>query len=462
MSLEILTDRNFKLLAAAETKVEEFSRLLTEYVPGYTQKKLVVDSLKILREKVEAAENKNYLIKTLGKVKGKLDTEEQYLINHYDIHDLKEKVEALAAELQAMIDDGRLTAEEQVVVRDNLRDRLVEARKAEKTKLVEKLEKMLLALSKSKPFELPLPDLEPIYPTFIDLKEIARLEKRVLDKRFLKNLSDEDHKLLEDKKKIEGTMEAFCKRSRNWFETESEFAPRIEKGLDELFKAKADQRKREEEEALERKRRAEDEAIEQKKLAMKEAEDRRAQELEEKLEAKRILAAAKPKKEVVQPKKKEKAVAKKLDPHEFFEMPPKTQAAEPQDDAPVVEVEQTPQVVKTQVQAEKTPVQASVEQLEPTWASTPAPAPRPVKKKAAPVRTEIESKWQSGQTGQDQLDQAQVLDDETADPSLKDALAGGPKAPKKEVQPPPKKKEKKKFTKVAAATLGFDCDNPNF
>jgi len=262
--------------------------------------------------------------------------------------------------------------------------------------------------------------------------------------------------------KIEGTMEAFCKRSRNWFETESEFAPRIEKGLDELFKAKADQRKREEEEALERKRRAEDEAIEQKKLAMKEAEDRRAQELEQKLEAKRILAAAKPKKEVVQPKKKEKAVAKKLDPHEFFEMPPKTQAAEPQDDAPVVEVEQTPQVVKTQVQAEKTPVQASVEQPEPTWASTPAPAPRPVKKKAAPVRTEIESKWQSGQTGQDQLDQAQVLDDETADPSLKDALAGGPRAPKKEVQPPPKKKEKKKFTKVAAATLGFDCDNPNY
>merc|ERR1712136_686368 len=119
-------------------------------------------------------------------------------------------------------------------------------------------------------------------------------------------------------------------------------------------------------------------------------------------EAKRILAAAKPKKEVVQPKKKEKAVAKRLDPHEFFEMPPKTQAAEPQDDAPVVEVEQTPQVVKT-------PVQASIEQPEPTWASTPAPAPRPVKKKAAPVRTEIESKWQSGQTGQDQLDQAQVL-----------------------------------------------------
>ncbi|CAJ1425708.1 unnamed protein product [Effrenium voratum] len=376
LDLEIFHDRNFQAVAAQDMKLKDFTKTVDLHVPGYTEKKRLLDGLKDFAGKVEAAENKLYMVKAVGKVKGKMESEEHELINKYHSPDLKEKVQTLSASVQELIDQGRLTVEE--------------------TSRAEGIKK--------------------------------------------KSTLQDDVRRLENK-------------SRMWFETHEDFQRRLQKALIELEKQKAEQAKQEAREAEERKRREEEEALERKRQALKEAEERKAAELEAKLEAKRQEAALKPQKAAPQAKKKEKVQRTKLDPHEFFQPPPREEEEEVE---AAEEVEEVEEVEESQPKAEAGPTTPPEAKKEvPKVVATP----EPVKKVPKPPKV-VESKW-------GKVDGAEVeLPEELAGPSLqesvKEAVSAAPTAPTKTAPPAPKKKEKKKFTKLGVSDLGFDANNPNY
>lgn len=443
--IDISTDRNFQRLAASETGAEEFGRLIDAHLPGYLPKKRLVEGLKELLAKVEGAENKLYLVKNLGKAKSKLDDTEQALVDKYSTIDLKEKVQSLNATCQAMIDEGRLTHEEKSQVHEQLLVRRAAAKAADKAKLLEKIENMLLSVCKAEPLSLPLGGLDEVYPLHLELQHILRLEKKPV-----KSLGADDRAALSRKSCVEDGIRAWSEKSRQWFETEDQFAPRLERTLEEHRKVLAEQKRREEEEAIERKRIADEQALEAKRLAAKEAEERRARELEAKLEAKRQEAALRPQKEAPQAKKKEKVKRVVLDNRDLFVPPPRHS-----DD------EEAPDGQQDAQEAEE--------------AVDPAPAPEPEKPKAAPkapdakapapakvVKVVKPSIWEAPKKAEEEDEEKEEGDtgDEDA-PSLQAAAKLAPVV-KKTPPPAPKKKEKSKFKKVAMTDLGFDANNPNY
>lgn len=472
-SSDIEHDKKFLLLASAKTEAKEFSLLLAANVVGYVQKKRLVDGLKALLAQVEEVENKVFLVKNLGKAKGKVEPSEQLLIDTYGSVDLKEKMQLVNHELQAMIDEGRIFIEDKPQVHEQLLARRASAKASEKVKLVEKIENMLSAVAKSEPKAMPLPDLEDIYPVYLELKDTERLEKRQS-----KSLSDEDHATLSKKPELLKELQEWSAKSRMWFELEHEFRPRLEKGLDDLKKHKAEQKKRDEEEALEQKRLAEEQALDKKRLALQQAEERRAAELEAKLEAKRLEAAAKPQKALPQVEKKKKVTRTKLDPHELFVPPPRhddedaSESLPPdlQDDAsamesvakasPSLSPDASPSAGTSQPSAPVSPMAKPL--------PSPTLGPSKLEKKTnTPVKEVskkpvVESKWQAPVAI---IPPETITSDveEEDNPSLADAIkaVGASNISKKGPAPQPKKKEKKKFTKISASELGFDCDNPN-
>ncbi|CAJ1408367.1 unnamed protein product [Effrenium voratum] len=448
LDLEIFHDRNFQAVAAQDMKLKDFTKTVDLHVPGYTEKKRLLDGLKDFAGKVEAAENKLYMVKAVGKVKGKMESEEHELINKYHSPDLKEKVQTLSASVQELIDQGRLTVEERPALQEQLAARRASAKAQEKAKLVERLELMLVSVGKAQGIAHPVAQLEDFYAPCQELKSIERLEKAPE-----KNLSDYDRNRIKKKSTLQDDVRRLENKSRMWFETHEDFQRRLQKALIELEKQKAEQAKQEAREAEERKRREEEEALERKRQALKEAEERKAAELEAKLEAKRQEAALKPQKAAPQAKKKEKVQRTKLDPHEFFQPPPREEEEEVE---AAEEVEEVEEVEESQPKAEAGPTTPPEAKKEvPKVVATP----EPVKKVPKPPKV-VESKW-------GKVDGAEVeLPEELAGPSLqesvKEAVSAAPTAPTKTAPPAPKKKEKKKFTKLGVSDLGFDANNPNY
>lgn len=261
--------------------------------------------------------------------------------------------------------------------------------------------------------------------------------------------------LLAKKATIETAMNTWSKANRTWFETEFEFQPRLETALKDLVKKRVEERKREEEEALERQRSEEEQALIAKRNAQLEAEERRAKELETRLEVKRLEAALKPQKAVPQQKKKEKVKGLKLSPHEFFEEQPVVSEPEEIEELPVEKTD-----VKPTLEAPKA---ATVEKKAPEPVAPPKPTPAPPPPKPAKVvkpKAVLENKW--GESPEVPLP-PEFQDGEDAGPSLADALAAAAQpSGKKGPAAQPKKKEKKKFAKVSTAELGFDANNPNY
>jgi len=450
---EICSDRNFQRLAHSETGIEEFMRLLDEQVAGYLCRKRVIDGLKDLTTRVEAAENKLYLVKNLGKAKSKLEADEQVMVDKYSTLDIKEKIQTLNNRLQAMIDEGRLSVEEKPQVHEQLLARRARAKAEDKAKLVEKLEGMISKVSKAEPIELPVPNLDEVYPLHLELKDMLRAERRPA-----KSQTAEERVMLVRKPDVEQAIRAWSDRSRMWFESEFEFNPRLERALEIMMKARAEERKREEEAAAERKRLAEEEALEQKRLAAVEAAERKERELEAKLEAKRAEAALKPQKAAPQPKKKEKAKAIKLDNRDLFTAP--TQ--------PGVEEQAEDSHEDSHEEAEEEVTSAPTPPPEPERAAAAAPAKKRQGSDAkAAAKVITESVWKEPATApapptDEGPPAADASEEEEEDlPSLATAAKAAPAA-KKTPPPAPKKKEKKKFAKMSVAALGFDANNPNY
>lgn len=442
--LDISTDRNFQKLAASGA--EEFGRLIDKHLPGYLPKKRLVEGLKELLAKVEVAENKLYLVRNLGKAKSKLEDAEQSLVDKYGSIELKEKIQTLNATCQAMIDEGRLTHEEKSQVHEQLLARRAKAKAEDKAKVLEKIENMLLSVSKAEPLSLPLAGLEEVYPLHLELQHALRIEKKPF-----KSQSADERAVLGRKSRVEDAIRAWSEKSRQWFETEDQFRPRLERTLEAHRKVLAEQQRREEEEAVERKRIADEQALEAKRIAAKEAEERRARELEAKLEAKRAEAALRPQKEAPQAKKKEKAKVVRLDNRDLFVPPPRHSDDE----------------------AEENPTEEAEEAVD------TAPAPEPEKPKAAPKAADAKaaapakvvkvvkpkvvrpSMWGEAEKGAE--DEGEEREGDSADedaPSLQAAAKVTPV--KKTPPPPPKKKEKSKPQKMSLASLGFDADNKNY
>jgi len=441
--------------------------------------------------KIEAIEQKLYMVKAVGKFKGKMETEDHSMVEKYSTIDLKEKLQSINANIQSMIDGGQLTLEERPVLQDQLAARRANAKAAEKPKLVEKLELMLVSVSKAVGIVHAIPNLEDFYPLEQELQYLQRLEKKPEKSR-----TDADRAEIKKKPEILDSMKKLEPKGRMWFEADEEFKHRLEKALVQLAKQKAEQKKREEEEAIERKRREEEEAMERKRQAVKEAEEKKAKELADKLEQKRLEASLKPQKAAPAPKKKEKAKAKRMNPLELFQPPPRpnsddeaAEGAEAEDAAEAQETEhvQRKDSAASDVQtanAEDAEDVADVEDAEDVAPpSTPpnepsAPTEATPTKEVSPVKSEdplpaaapTKPKPQAKAWGAAPVAEAADLEVDGDAPSLAEAVGlSGPsladaagKAPVKKMPPPqPKKKEKKKFAKVSAFELGFDATNPN-
>eukprot|EP00439_Symbiodinium_sp_Y106_P046340 s3016_g5.t3 len=199
---------------------------------GAEEKKRLLDGMKDFLKKVQAAEEKLYMVKAVGKVKGKMETE-----------------------------DGSCRG-------------------------------------KSKGITHPVKNLEDFYPLDQELKRLDRLSKAPE-----KNLSDHDRELVRKRPSLQEDIRRDLAKSGSLLPFE--FHRRLQKALIELEKIKAEQAKREAQEAAERKLREEEEALERKRQAHREAEERKELELQAKLEKKRQEAALKPAKAAPQAKKKE-------------------------------------------------------------------------------------------------------------------------------------------------------------
>mmetsp|Transcript_42616 Transcript_42616/g.77834 ORF Transcript_42616/g.77834 Transcript_42616/m.77834 type:complete len:601 (-) Transcript_42616:197-1999(-) len=435
----IVDDTNFQNLTSYKTDAEHFSRLLEEYVRGYTQKKRLADGLKEQLSRVQATESKSM---TLSKGK-QLDAAEEELLQKFSTYDLKEKISVLGTQTQAMIDEGKLTAQEKPQVLEHLNARLLEAKTAEKSKLVEKLTQMIDAVSwKITPAPLPLLNASEIESSLEALSVVEALEKRPWQ-----SLTGSERDAVEKKTRIKLKVDDLQKLNQMWFETDEECKQRFQQTILAHQKLAEERRKFEEkqaaerirlekEEAAERKRVEDEQALERKRLAKLEKEEQKHIEMLRQIEERREEAKLKPVVEKL--KKKERPTAQKIDNRELFEVEVVTQVDtdnnywEENDASTAVEV--TPAKVSAPVKA------ASVKKA-PAKAKAAS-----VKKVAKPV---IESKWGDSALASDVLQEP----DDNAGPSLAEAgpTEKAPKAkPERAPQPPPKKKEKKKFTKLGA------------
>jgi len=511
---DIHLDPNFEKLASSKTSTATFMKLVSEHLPGHTQKKRLWEALKELLTKVDAAEQKLYMVKNVGRKAGAMESEEHILIDKYSSNDIKDKRKALNAEINAMIEEGRITDVEKPLLQQQLAEKRSNAKEENKANIVEKAEQQLVCLGKAETISHPVAQLESFFPLEQELTAILRLEKLPE-----KKLSDEDRASVAKKGEIQETLKDMGKKHRMWFETDAEFHRRLEKALYELAKQKEEQKKREAEEAAERKRLAEEEAMEKKRQAIREAEERKAKELEEKLEAKRQEAALKPKKEVAPcPKKKEKAKATKVDTQalgfhteideyvenmvdedtewykeavrdlyrqydtanlgkvdallekfkgmesELYKIAwdkyEKVAEQKAKEEAAAAAKASSAAATATKAKsAEATKVAEPVtppEQQEPQAVPPDTPPQAPVKK-AAPAKPATPAPWLAAEVHQDDEDE----EDEAAGPSLADALT----APKKKAAPHPnlllsqsKGKQKSKGTKLDMNELGFHTE----
>lgn len=308
----ISEDSNFKSLAEDRTSQDEFNRLVDDHVQGYTQKKRLADGLKDLAAKVEDAENKLIVAKNVGKFKAP-SPEDEALTSLHTSFELKEKLKAVNAQVQAMIDAGSITAAEKPFVLDNLRTRLSKAKEGGKAALEEKLDKMITIVSKAQFFALPCTNIAKFHSLSKDMQSIEKLEK-LPEKHLTANLRQR----IEGKKALQEEFDALVSTSAMWFELPYEFEPRLKDAM-AAYEAQEEERKRkEEEEAFEQKKQEEQEAFERKRAEAARKQEEQEKALEEKLAAARAAASLRPVKEVPQPKKKEKVSTARVDLQHMF------------------------------------------------------------------------------------------------------------------------------------------------
>jgi len=297
----LLEDDNFKVLVSPSTELEEFTRLIQAHAPGYTQRKRVLEAVKHLLAELEVIENKLIVAKAVGKSKG-LEEKEQHRYHLYSVNDLKEKVQALNKSIEASMDAGTLTAEEQGPALEQLESRLEKAKADGKAKLQEKLERMIGVLSKADPVPVPVPEIKQIQEMQHKVDQVDQWSKQPKY-----SLTEEQREAVREKTTTEKALAKLEAANQMWFESEKEFRPRLKQALIALAA------QQEEEARLEAIR-----LEEEKKLAAKRKEEQKWAEIQKKIDEKRELAKQAPAKPAPAPKKKEKKKVIRLDNNYLF------------------------------------------------------------------------------------------------------------------------------------------------
>lgn len=228
------------VLAACD--LDDFKRIVSSHVGAYVAKKRLLDALKDRIAKIEEAERK--MIEREA-----LDDALQKLYDTLSADGLKEKVKVLGTEMQSMIDAGQLTADEKVMVQEQLEGKLaalqVELDKAEadgkaklKAKLEEQQEKLKAtkaAVSGASPASTPpLKYAKEIQKLHVRLAGLSKMEKENAGKYTIEQL-----KVLGERPEMEEALSVYKARSRVWFETDEEFDKRLKLCMAQTPKPKA-------------------------------------------------------------------------------------------------------------------------------------------------------------------------------------------------------------------------------
>lgn len=197
---------------------EQFERVCAEGLPTYGQKKNALDFLKDRIAKWTAIDEKVVRCE-------KLDAEEDELYNSdISIDDVQKKEKALGAKMQAMIEAGQLTSEEQKTLLSSLQGKLDQLEKGGK-KAPQKLLDTIKQVKDTSPASLPpLKYADKIRHHHKRIGELTKLEALMKGKLG----SIEQTKAIGEKPEHEEALAEFTQRSRGWFEDDEVFQKRLE------------------------------------------------------------------------------------------------------------------------------------------------------------------------------------------------------------------------------------------
>merc|ERR1712228_448256 len=153
-------------------------------------------------------------------------------------------------------------------------------------------------------FTLPVANIAQLHVLDAEIQTIEKLEK--LKAKEKAALEVDFEALREKKASFQVDFEALQDASRMWFETLTEFKPRMREAVVVFAAEEKERKEREEEEGFKKKLEEEAEALEKKRLEAAKKEEEKARKLEEKMQAKKLEAAAKPVKEAPPKPVKEK------------------------------------------------------------------------------------------------------------------------------------------------------------
>mmetsp|Transcript_28970 Transcript_28970/g.83019 ORF Transcript_28970/g.83019 Transcript_28970/m.83019 type:complete len:417 (-) Transcript_28970:28-1278(-) len=210
---------------------KDFSRLVTDYVTSYQQKKKLLDLIKSRISSLEQIEGKMTRLETLS-------AEEQALYDDVGADELREKAKFMTGALQEMVDEGKLTSAEKAAFLEQLDGKLAaleaEIAKAEsegKAKKVQALGQQREVAQKTKATvkdasAVSLPplrhatELKKLYAKIAGLNRIEKASKG--------HYTMDDLKQLGERPEIEEAISVLESRSRGWFEDDAVFQERVQ------------------------------------------------------------------------------------------------------------------------------------------------------------------------------------------------------------------------------------------
>lgn len=209
-------------------------RLVQTHLTTYAQKKKLMEMFKQRISSLEAIEQKMSRLE-------RLEAAEEALFNDVGAEELKEKNKLLSAELQGMVDAGRLTAEEKADFLEQLDSKraLIDAEiakaeadgKAKKVQALtqqrETLDKTKASIKEADPASLPpIKNGAKIRELHAKLALLARIEKASKG-----NYTMEELKKLGERPEIEEALAELEGMARNWLESDEVFQKRLDANL---------------------------------------------------------------------------------------------------------------------------------------------------------------------------------------------------------------------------------------
>jgi hypothetical protein len=215
------------------SKLDTFKQMVEAKMPAWLEKKRCAEHLVVQQERLQAA---------IGKLAAmaKLDEEEQRLMDQADGELLEQKVAFLHDAMKTMVEEGRLTKDEQQQVAAQMEARVAAlkaeaAEHADKPKRHEKLVEAAQQLAAKRERVL---ELKPFAHELSEVKELRSVWRRLgpMDKllekagpkgRWSNKLSPEEVAELGDKEELDAREAQLLGAARHWFEEKDIFDERV-------------------------------------------------------------------------------------------------------------------------------------------------------------------------------------------------------------------------------------------